>query len=311
MTAASKQQHKTQWLSLLLIVPIAVALTTGIYLRTSSARVSAADVNPLHRVVARGATSLRKLFKAQHYTWPPTNGVVPALALRHLPINLSQQPVSLRKSLFFRSLLPIVMAANRRVAKQRVFIMHQFARPQINDLATRRLHRIANRYGVTTSLRNAATRQQLLRRVDTIPPALVLAQAAMESGWGSSRFSREANNLFGIWTWNARAGLAPNKAAAGGHYVRKYTSLRASVDDYLYNLNVGHAYLGLRTLRARLRHSGAMPSALHLVTALERYSEKGKRYVLAIRDLIVHNKLTALHTTTLHFVEPNTAALPR
>ena len=95
---------------------------------------------------------------------------------------------------------------------------------------------------------------RLYRRIDVVPVGLVLAQAANESGWGTSRFSLEVNNLFGEWTYKARHGVLPQQRADGArHFVRSFGNLRASVRSYMHNINSGQAYAPLRELRARMR----------------------------------------------------------
>ncbi len=118
----------------------------------------------------------------------------------------------------------------------------------------------------------------------------MLAQAANESAWGTSRFTRVANNLFGQWTWQAAHGIVPASRPEGERYlVRKFPSLRDSVRDYLYNLNVGHAYEGLRRLRHEMRRRGQPLDAAILAAGLSRYSGRGAAYVEEIRRIIRGN----------------------
>ncbi len=142
------------------------------------------------------------------------------------------------------------------------------------------------------SLDDPATLQELMLRVDAIPPALALAQAANESAWGTSRFSREANNLFGEWTYVATDGLVPKKRDPDKkHFVRKFESLQASIASYMNNLNRGHAYDKFRSIRAEMRKSNRPLSARKLAAGLVRYSERGEHYVKEIQRMIRHNKL--------------------
>jgi Bax protein len=168
------------------------------------------------------------------------------------------------------------------------------------------LDRLAAHYKVDGSLDDAGVRQTLLRRVDAVPPGLVLAQAANESGWGTSRFARLGNNLFGVWTWKADEGFRPRHAAKGAaHYVRRYPDLRASVRDYLYNLNVGDAYTHLRRTRAKTRAAGDTPNALKLAASLKGYSAKGAGYVKIIQGIIRRNHLAGLSNTNLSLASVN------
>lgn len=133
-----------------------------------------------------------------------------------------------------------------------------------------------------------------MHRCNIVPPALVLAQAAKESGWGTSRFALRGNNLFGIHTWNPAFGFK-----AGAHseqhpvLIRIYPDLRASVRDYIHNLNVGHAYVAFRELRARQKKPGKM-DAIALARTLGSYSQLGQRYTRHIQHLIRDNRLDHL-----------------
>ncbi|HET8552064.1 MAG TPA: glucosaminidase domain-containing protein [Gammaproteobacteria bacterium] len=237
------------------------------------------------------AQVLAALYTGIDYDWPPTDAV-PALALQHFPNDMDTLAPKVRKRVFFQALLPIVLAENARIASQRAFIKAQFAN---GGAGSGVLQRLATHYGISGDLDDPQVQKRLLRRVDVVPAALVLAQAAKESGWGTSRFAREGNNLFGVWTWNADAGIAPRGAPDdANHYVRTFPDIRASVRDYLYNIDVGHAYLKLRKMRAQLRAHGDRPTALQLAEALENYSARGARYVDAVQKLIRRNGLAAL-----------------
>lgn len=246
----------------------------------------------LEPVVAASSPQLEALFARHGYDdWPPQS--VPALAVRTLPPDLAALPVQERKGLFFRSLLPLVVAENTRLWRLRGWLLQLQQRGE-EDYPPR-LRQLAREYRIDPQLEGEQLLAALLRRVDVVPTGLVLAQAANESGWGTSRFSREGNNLFGEWTWDAARGIVPKQRAKGAqHYVRRFESLRASVRSYMHNLNSGHAYARLRGLRAQLRAQGREPDALVLAGALERYSARGSAYVEEIRAMIRGNRLSGL-----------------
>ena len=130
----------------------------------------------------------------------------------------------------------------------------------------------------------------LRRRVDVIPASMVLAQAALESGWGTSRFARDANNLFGIRTYNPDTpGLEPEKA--DGFKVVKYADLGDGMRHYMLNLNTHPAYLDFRRARKQMREQGRDPDARHLATRLTQYSEIPKTYGNLIRQIIDAERL--------------------
>jgi Bax protein len=132
----------------------------------------------------------------------------------------------------------------------------------------------------------------LLPKVDIIPVELALAQAANESAWGKSRFAREAQNLFGVWTYDESQGIVPKKRAKGAkHLVRKYESMEDSIRHYITLLNSHPAYQPLRTIRLEQRESGENPDGFAMAEGLIKYSAKGEQYVAIIRSMISKNNL--------------------
>lgn len=247
---------------------------------------------------------LEAVFDQQGYRWPPL-GPVPTIALAAIPADIETLEPAARKAAFLRMLLPIVLAENELLRAERRFLEATFAKGALDAAVEpgRSVAGLARRYRVAGDLDDPEMREVLLRRVDEVPVALVLAQAANESGWGTSRFAREANNLFGIWTWDSDEGVVPERRRAGQrHRVRIYDDLRASVHSYLRNLNVGHAYTELRKQRAALRAAGKPPDARLLAAALGAYSERGEVYVAEIQQMIEANSLNALDDTELQVV---------
>ncbi|WP_394182315.1 glucosaminidase domain-containing protein [Marinomonas posidonica] len=134
--------------------------------------------------------------------------------------------------------------------------------------------------------------QALLSRLDIIPTSLVLAQAANESAWGTSRFATKGNNYFGQWCFRKGCGLVPvSRDNDADHEVRKFHDARESVFAYIDNLNTNSAYKKLRNTRANLRQQGDVITGLALAQGLEHYSQRGQAYVKEIISLINYNKL--------------------
>ena len=132
----------------------------------------------------------------------------------------------------------------------------------------------------------------LLKRLDIIPVSLVLAQAANESAWGTSRFATKGNNFFGQWCFRKGCGLVPeSRDEDADHEVRKFNDARESVFAYIDNLNTNAAYRTLRTAREELRQDKEIITGLALVHGLEFYSQRGQAYVEEIEGLINYNKL--------------------
>jgi len=136
---------------------------------------------------------------------------------------------------------------------------------------------------------------ELLLKIDEVPPSLVVAQAINESGWGRSRFAREANNLFGMWCYTLGCGLVPERRRANDkHEVKRYASIQDSVDEYLRNINRNKAYIELRALRAGQRQRLQPLSGEYLAQGLRRYSSIGAEYVNRIRTIIRSRQLDRL-----------------
>jgi len=136
---------------------------------------------------------------------------------------------------------------------------------------------------------------ELLIKIDEVPPSLVVAQAINESGWGRSRFAREANNLFGMWCYTPGCGLVPERRRANDkHEVKRYASIQDSVDEYLRNINRNKAYIELRELRARQRQRMQLLSGEYLAQGLSEYSSIGAEYVNRIRNIIDSRQLDRL-----------------
>ena len=135
--------------------------------------------------------------------------------------------------------------------------------------------------------------ETLLLKLDIIPPSLALAQAALESGWGTSRFAREGNNLFGMWCYEPGCGIVPRRRPAGATYeVTRYRSPRESFNAYINNLNSNIAYESLWLLREQSRLDGRSPTGLELADGLYRYSQEEWLYISKVKGVIKTNNLS-------------------
>lgn len=132
----------------------------------------------------------------------------------------------------------------------------------------------------------------LLSRVDIIPPAMVIAQAAIESGWGTSLFAQEGNNLFGEWCFTKGCGIVPTRRAASAtHEVRKFDSIEDSINSYYRNINTNNAYRSLRDLRTKIRNDKDKFTGRALVAGLGKYCGRGDIYITEVRSMINVTKL--------------------
>ncbi|MBK1726727.1 glucosaminidase domain-containing protein, partial [Halorhodospira neutriphila] len=247
----------------------------------------------LERVTGEsGEELLARLRRLGSPEWPPESRVVP-VTTGELPADLAELRVEQRKEVFFRVLTPIVLAENARLREARGFVQRSAGRlDELSADEQRRLEALAAYYGVERD--GEGFTERLLRRLDEVPVSLALAQAANESGWGTSRFTREGNNLFGEWTWTEE-GLVPQQREAGkSHRVRIFPSLKASVRSYLHNLNTHRAYAGFRERRAAMRERGEPLDGAALAGGLKAYSERGSAYIEELRAMIRHNGLERL-----------------
>ena len=197
-----------------------------------------------------------------------------------------------RKQLFLQMMLPLVLMANERIERDRARVLALAAKirngKKIAPADESWLDRMYQSYKVKPGKIDS-----LLARVDVVPASLALAQAAIESGWGSSRFARQGNALFGEWTWNEKnKGIVPGSREEGKtHRIRAFDSPLDSVASYLHNLNTHRAYKELRSIRASARRQGRPLSGMDLTGGLTRYSEKGGEYVTLLQSVIRANDL--------------------
>ena len=183
-----------------------------------------------------------------------------------------------RKHQFLRLMLPLILRENRHILEDRKRVWRS---------PTARIRDLYAHYGVREG--DVAT---LGRRVDAVPPSLALAQAAIESGWGASRFVDEANNFFGQHTYDGAVGGLLPAGGDGSFKVRHFHTIAESVRSYLHNLNTHRAYAALRRARAAGRRDDLMmPAGLALARHLTSYSERREDYVRAIEEVIRTNRL--------------------
>jgi Bax protein len=236
---------------------------------------------------------------------------VPRLFRARLPANLARlEAAGARKRAFIETLLPLLLQANYRVLADRERLLAALAHPadgrQLDSQDMDWLAKLAENFEVDLSKPSALA--ELKRRVDSVPPSLALAQAAEESGWGTSRFALKGNAVFGQRTWKKGGGIVPRRRDRGErHEVKVFANLRESVSAYLWNLNTHPAYAALRAERAKIRRRGARLGGYALAGTLIQYSERRARYVDTIRAIIRINRLDQFDTARL--AAPHMAAL--
>ncbi len=239
--------------------------------------------------------------------WPLVKKEVPALLIKALPQDMPDIYASEeRKAIFLRTLLPIVLLENHHIEKQRAILekmvnqQSELNREQIAWLEERLTH-----YRLSKSTDDPDQLAQLRQRLDQLPPSLMLAQGAIESGWGTSRFALQGNSLFGQWSYSKNSGLAPESRNQGAkHVVRSFDSLQASVRTYMRNLNTHPAYKTLREIRSTMRTQQQPLNSIELADGLRSYSQRGEAYVEDVKLIIRSNKLTQYDAIELLHVAP-------
>ena len=245
------------------------------------------------------------LFESKGYTreaWQAGIRKVPRLYLTHVPERWRERTskeisVATKTRLFFRVLGPFVLRANELILADRRRLESIAEADASSDADTAWLRDLAEQYKQGKSPGDSASgefAEQLLMRVDIVPSSLALAQAAEESGWGTSRFADLGNALFGQWTWGGK-GIVPREQRKdkGDYRIAAFESPQGSVDAYMLNLNTHRAYAEFRRVRAELRRRGRKPRGSDLVATLIDYSERGQAYVDTLNVIMRVNKLGA------------------
>jgi len=192
-----------------------------------------------------------------------------------------------RKDRFISYMLPLVLRANDDVRQRQKLIEQTIA-----ENNTELLEKWAELYGIKTAGRDADTiARVLLKRVRPVPVSLALAQAAVESGWGTSRFVIEGNALFGQWAWSLDAGIRPEEPRYENAVIRSFPTLFDSVRAYIHNLNTHYAYADFREIRLEISTPPTPDEIDDLISGLHPYSEEGEKYIETLRLVIASNDL--------------------
>ena len=240
--------------------------------------------------VRLSASTVKELFKDTEYD---LNEIRKSKLVK--PIKLSLLPEEIRKiestkekkKLFLEIILPLVLEENNRIKLDRIKLFRVLNKKNNSNSETRWLNSKFKQYGVVN--KDLST---LKIRMDEIPVSLALAQAAKETGWGTSRFAIEGNALFGQWTFSGE-GIKPAGADSsdGSHKVMKFKVLKASVRAYQRNLNTHNSYREFRKARALMRERDQKLDSLELAVYLDKYAATGVEYTRIIKKIIEQNSL--------------------
>ncbi len=239
--------------------------------------------------VRLNASTIKQLFEDTNYTLDDVRKkkLVKPVALTLLPGEIKMiENSNQRKEFFIQIILPLILQENNNIRLDRKRLFGIINKSNNSDLEKKWLEKKYKQYGIPS--KDLST---LKIRMDEIPVSLAIAQAAKETGWGTSRFAQEGNALFGQWTWSGE-GLKPKDAEKNeGHKVMKFNVLQASVRAYQRNLNTHSSYKNLRKARAQLRDRGQPLDSLILAKYLDEYAETGKKYVEVLQQIIKQNNL--------------------
>ena len=206
------------------------------------------------------------------------------------------QSTKKRKELFIKIVLPLIVKENNKIRIDRKRLFTILSKNSNTDIEKKWLEKKYKQYGVRQN--DIST---LKIRMDEIPVSLAIAQAAKETGWGTSRFALKGNALFGQWTWSGD-GLKPRNAEKGEeHKVMKFHSLQLSVRAYLRNLNTHSSYKDLRRARTELRNRKKPLDSMILSEHLDKYAETGTEYIEVLKKINLEHSLVLLKKSYLPF----------
>lgn len=277
----------------------AAGALTALALLPAAAPSHAAETGKVVRVA--DAKALAALFDRQGYTLDAvaSSGHVPPLFVDRVPDDLAKLPAAAHTSLFLRLVLPSYLRANADVRQAHNRLRELDAAHQstgdLSQTESAWVDTLAQRYHAGARPLNV---RALMKRVDTVPVSMGLAQAADESGWGTSGFARTANALFG--EHGGAPGTGNFTTTPGGHVkVARFADIKAACAGYIFTINTTRAYARLRTLRLDARRAGKTPSGSVLVGQLDSYSARGEAYVKELRAIIKAHGLERLDRVRL------------
>ena len=247
------------------------------------------DINE-NDTVRLSASTINQLFKDENYNLTDIrkNKLVKPISIDLLPNEIKLiENTKEKKELFIQIILPLILEENKKIRIERKTLFSILNKNNNTDAEKNWLKSKFKQYGVIN--RDLAT---LKIRMDEIPVSLAVAQAAKETGWGTSRFAQEGNALFGQWTYDGK-GIKPAKSDDDDtHKVMKFKILKASVRAYQRNLNTHKSYREFRKVRAIQRDVFGTLNSLELVNYLDKYAETGNEYIKILKKIIEQNKLT-------------------
>jgi uncharacterized FlgJ-related protein len=258
------------------------------------------DTAIIRTVESKSYNDVLQLFNEIGYTaeqWQAGIREVPRIEITNIPQRWQEVtrtiPVSDKKNIFFRLTGSGILQANEKILSEREHLLNAINKKDIQE--NEWLASLGVKYKVikqeSDKLDNAAM-IELKKRVDIVPPSLALAQAAEESGWGTSRFAIQGNSLFGQWDFSGK-GIKPKeqRSELGNYGIAAFESPQDSIEAYMLNLNTHRAYERMRQKRAVFRQQNKEPTGWDLAKTLDKYSERGNDYVKSLHAIMSYNKL--------------------
>ena len=232
------------------------------------------------------------------------NVFIPRMYFPYIPKNINQYEINKKKSVFIAILLPIALRGNELVLEERKLMKIAFSTNNIYQIEYfSKKYKVKNFKKINFSSLNISQlniiKTELLKKINTIPISMLLAQSIIESGWGGSRFAQEGNALFGQWTWKNDDGIKPKGNLNANFSVKNFNSLLDSVNSYILNLNTHPAYKELRNFRTSQNKLNKTVTGNDMANFLEKYAEIGFLYVTKVKDMIKKNKLIKFENSKL------------
>ena len=241
--------------------------------------------------------TVMNLFEDLEYSLDEVRDIkqVKPIYFTRLPKDLDKiRSVTRKKETFLQIVLPLIVAENEKIENDREYL---FKIITDNDSEEKRVW-LSKKFREYKVQDNSIS--ELIEKIDIVPTSIALAQAAKESGWGTSRFALEGNAIFGQWTFNG-VGIEPlEKDDDKTHKILKFPILRASVKAYITNLNTHPSYKGFREKRQEARDRNKKPSGIDLIDELESYAETGKEYTKILKQIIEQNNLEEFEPVTIN-----------
>ena len=212
---------------------------------------------------------------------------VPFLLTKNIKASIKKLTISDKKNVFIKVLLPNILLVNHEILEGRKRIKSILGKEvgQRSEEEKMYLDSLRNSYSLKVSQAD-----ELLNRHDILPASLVISQAILESGWGTSKFSIYGNSLFGLHTTATAKGTFI-QAEGSSIKLKAYTSIKLGIEGYLKNINRHRAYRGLRAIRKKCRDENGKLNSIEMAKTQKSYSELGSEYISRVVQIIKAYKL--------------------